>query len=157
MPVAVSKQGVQHPTRALAADARALLKHLGLPRAELSVLLCDDAFIRALNRRWRDKDEPTDVLSFAQGEGEDGDLTPDLLGDVVISVETAARQGGEHGHPVDVELRVLLVHGLLHLLGYDHIDPDDAVEMRARESELLAFLGAAGDGLILRAGASGAG
>lgn len=157
MPVTVSREGVKHPTRAVAADARALLKHLGLPKGELSILLCDDAFIQDLNAQWRQKDEPTDVLSFAMGEGEDADLTPDLLGDIVISIETAARQGEALGLTLDEEVRVLLVHGLLHLLGYDHIEPDDATEMRAREAELLGVLGATGAGLIHRAGESDAG
>ncbi len=151
MPVTVSKEGVKHPTRAVAADARTLLKHLGLPRAELSIVLCDDEFIRALNAQWRQKDEPTDVLSFAMGEGEDAGLTPDLLGDIVISVETAARQGAALGLSLDEEMRVLLVHGLLHLLGHDHIEPEDAAEMRAKEAELLGVLGAAHTGLIHRA------
>ena len=154
MPVTVSKQGVKHPSRGVSSDARALLKHLGLPKGELSIVLCDDPFIQDLNARWRQKNEATDVLSFALGEGEDADLTPDLLGDIVISVETAARQGASLGLSLDEELRVLLVHGLLHLLGYDHLEPDDAVEMRAREAELLGVLGAGGAGLIHRAGDS---
>ncbi len=151
MPVAVSKQGVKHPVRPVQADARALLKHLGMPKAELSILLCDDAFIRDLNAQWRQKDEPTDVLSFAMGEGDDAALNPDLLGDIVISVETAARQAAAEGLTLDQEMRVLLVHGLLHLLGYDHVDPADAPEMRAKEAELLAALGG-GTGLVDRAG-----
>ena len=151
MPVSVSKQGVKHPLRPVSTDARALLKHLGRPKAELSILLCDDAFIRDLNAQWRQKDEPTDVLSFAMGEGEGADVNPDLLGDIVISVETAARQGAGLGLTLDQEIRVLLVHGLLHLLGYDHVDPADAPEMRAREGELLAVLGG-GTGLVDRGG-----
>ena len=119
--------------------------------AELSVLLCDDPFIQTLNATWRQKDEPTDVLSFAMGEGEDAGLNEDLLGDVVISVDTAARQAETEGHTLEAELRVLLVHGVLHLCGYDHIEPDDAVEMRAKEAECLAALGG-GRGLVARAG-----
>lgn len=153
MPVSVSKEGVKHPLRPVSADARALLKHLGMPKAELSILLCDDAFIRDLNAQWRQKDEPTDVLSFAMGEGEGADVNPDLLGDIVISVETAARQGAALGLTLDQEIRVLLVHGLLHLLGYDHVDPADAPEMRAKEAELLAALGG-GVGLVDRGDAS---
>jgi probable rRNA maturation factor len=127
-----------------------LLKHLKLKGSELSVLLCDDAFITDLNTRWRQKPEPTDVLSFAMGEGEQiGD--EDVLGDIVISTETAARQAAGLGHTLEVELKVLLVHGLCHLLGYDHIEADDAVEMRALEAELLVVLGG-GTGLVERAG-----
>jgi probable rRNA maturation factor len=154
MGVAVSKAGVKHPVKAIQADARALLKLLGLPKAELSIVLCDDLFIQGLNLQWRQKDEPTDVLSFAMGEGDDADLNPELLGDIVISVETAARQGQGLGLTVEQELRVLLVHGLLHLLGFDHVDPADAPEMRAKEAELLAALGG-GTGLVDRASAHG--
>ena len=71
MPVTVSRQGVDTPARPVSNDARALLRHLGMPQAELSVVLCDDPFIHELNRQWRGKDAPTDVLSFAMGEGED--------------------------------------------------------------------------------------
>jgi probable rRNA maturation factor len=84
------------------------------------------------------------------GEGEQiGD--EDVLGDIVISTETAARQAAGLGHTLEVELKVLLVHGLCHLLGYDHIEADDAVEMRALEAELLVVLGG-GTGLVERAG-----
>jgi probable rRNA maturation factor len=148
----VSKEGVRTPARAVSADARRLLKALGLPDAELSLLLCDDAFIRGLNLQWRGKDEPTDVLSFAMGEGEDAGLNTDVLGDIVISVDTAARQAAEHGHTLDGELRVLLVHGLLHLLGHDHLEPDAAAMMRAKEAELLRVLGEGATGLVDRAG-----
>lgn len=151
MPVAVRGEGIAHPLGKIRTDARALLKAVGLPKAELSILLCDDRFIQQLNRHWRDKDEPTDVLSFAMGEGEDTGLNPEILGDVVLSVETAARQGAALGLGLDAELRVLLIHGLLHLLGYDHIDPADAVEMQGREAELLAALGQSGHGLVTRA------
>ncbi|MFZ5475714.1 MAG: rRNA maturation RNase YbeY [Myxococcota bacterium] len=139
----VRAEGVEHPTRATKADATKLLKHLGL-KADLSVLLCDDAFIRNLNAQWRKKDQPTDVLSFPMDED-------DNLGDVVISVETARRQAEEHGHSLERELRVLLVHGLCHVLGFDHETGEaDAAEMRAKEAELLALLGEDTAGLIRR-------
>ncbi len=121
----------------LETDAEALLALVGLPDAELSVVLCDDAFIRPLNAEWRGKDQPTDVLSFPQ----DDDV---VLGDVIISVETATRQAAELGHPVEHEVRALLVHGLLHLLGHDHHDPAEAAEMRAEEEKLLVGLGLVG-------------
>ena len=153
MPVAVTRAGVTTPARALSNDARALLRHLGMAQAELSVLLCDDAFIQGLNLQWRGKDAPTDVLSFAMGEGEGADVNPDVLGDIVISVDTAARQAAELGHAPERELRVLLVHGLLHLLGYDHEESvEDAAEMRAREVDLLRALGEDPTGLVERAG-----
>jgi probable rRNA maturation factor len=154
MPVSVSRQGVKTPARPLSNDARALLRHLGMPDAELSVVLCDDAFIHDLNRQWRGKDAPTDVLSFAMGEGEDADVNPDVLGDIVISVDTCARQAAALGHAPERELRVLLVHGLLHLLGYDHEESEaEAAEMRAQEAVLLRVLGEDPTGLVERAGA----
>ncbi|MBL8615464.1 MAG: rRNA maturation RNase YbeY [Deltaproteobacteria bacterium] len=142
---------------ALRADAQRLLATLGHEGAELSIVLCDDAFIQPLNRDWRDKDQPTDVLSFPQSEAH----TPEggLLGDLVISVETAASAAGRLGHRVEEELQVLLVHGLLHLLGFDHEQGEaEAARMRAEEERLLALLGGK-PGLIGRveAEADGAG
>lgn len=138
---------------AVRADAAWLLRRLDLAGAELSLVLCDDAFIAPLNRDYRGKDAPTDVLSFAMQEGEAVREDDPVLGDLVISVETASRQAAEQGHPLDAELRVLLVHGLLHLLGYDHeVDEQEAEEMRAAEARLLGELGGAA-GLIDRTGA----
>lgn len=148
-------EGGRWPSDAVMADAGRLLHHAELAEAELSLVLCDDAFIRALNRQWRGIDSATDVLSFAMGEGEDSDLNTQILGDIVISLDTAARQAAELGHGVPEEMRVLLVHGFLHLLGYDHIEPDDAAEMAEAEARLLAMLGAAPGGLIARAGVAG--
>ena len=106
-----------------------------------SLVLCDDAFIQPLNRDFRGKDAPTDVLSFAQREGEAADPDDPVLGDVIISVQTAARQAAERGYGLDKELRVLLVHGLLHLLGHDHLEAEEAALMQAEERRLLALLG----------------
>ena len=137
----------------LRADAHWLLRRLDLAESELSLVLCDDAFIRPLNRDYRGKDAPTDVLSFAMQEGEAVREDDPVLGDLVISAETAARQAAEQGHALDAELRVLLVHGLLHLLGYDHeVDEVEAAEMRTAEARLLSEMGGAA-GLITRSGA----
>jgi probable rRNA maturation factor len=109
----------------------------------VSLLLCDDSAIRALNREYRDKDEPTDVLSFPQEEGPPMPLgfadeeIPHTLGDVILSVDTARRQAGEHGRTLQEEVEALLTHGVLHLLGYDHEEPDEREVMRARENEFL--------------------
>ena len=143
MAVSVRSQGVRYAGRALKADAVTLLGALGRKGAELSVLLCDDAFIQDLNRQWRQKDAPTDVLSFPMGD----DV---VLGDIVISLDTAGRQAAERGHDLPTELRVLLVHGLLHLLGHDHELPGQDVTMAAEENRLLAGLGVAPVGLITR-------
>ncbi|HCH63261.1 MAG: rRNA maturation RNase YbeY [Deltaproteobacteria bacterium] len=132
-------------------QAQRLLVSIDFAHAELSVVLCDDPHIQALNRDHRQIDRPTDVLSFAMQEGE-GQLDDDpVLGDLVISIDTARRQAAELGHSLDHELRVLLVHGLLHLLGYDHeTSSTDAEEMRTAEQKLLARLGDAESGLIDR-------
>ena len=145
MAVAVRCQGVRYASRTLRSDAVVLLMAIGRPRAELSVLLCDDEFICGRNAQWRQKDVPTDVLSFSMGGG-------DLLGDVVISLDTAKRQAVERGHDLHTELRVLLVHGLLHLCGHDHEEAVDNAAMAAEENRLLATLGVAGVGLVARVG-----
>lgn len=103
---------------------------------ELSVRLTDDAAIHELNRDFRDKDRPTDVLAFAQREGEGAALHPELLGDVVISVETAERQ--RRGRSLQGEVLFLCAHGLCHLLGYDHQSDAEEAEMNARMEALLA-------------------
>ncbi|OVA12472.1 Endoribonuclease YbeY [Macleaya cordata] len=120
----------------------------GFNSVELSVLLCNDDFIRKLNKDWRDEDHATDVLSMSQHIP--GLKLPILMmGDVVISVETAARQAEERGHTLLDEIRVLMVHGLLHLLGFDHELSDEAeAEMEKEEELLLRSLGWKGKGLI---------
>jgi probable rRNA maturation factor len=114
-------------------------------RGEVSVLLTTDAGIRGLNRRFRKKNKATDVLSFPVEDAGFG-----MAGDLAISVETAARQAREQGHRLSVELRVLMLHGLLHLAGYDHETDDGA--MARKERRLRTRLGLP-LGLIERAGA----
>jgi len=142
VPVEVSTRGRRAPALAarLGRGARRLLRTLRLDDAELSLVLVSDAEMRKLNRDWRGRDRPTDVLAFAQREGPGG--APDgLLGDVVISVDTARRQAEERGHALGVEGERLLVHGLLHLLGYDHErSPAEARRMQRRERTLARCL-----------------
>ncbi|KAL3500626.1 hypothetical protein ACH5RR_039719 [Cinchona calisaya] len=115
---------------------------------ELSVLLCNDEFICKLNKEWRGEDHATDVLSMSQHIPK-LNLPILMLGDIVISVETAARQAEERGHTLLDEIRILLVHGLLHLLGFDHEISDEAeAEMEKEEEHLLNSLGWKGKGLI---------
>jgi len=115
------------------------------PHTEVSVVLADDEYIHALNRQYRSKDCPTDVLSFALNEGEEPTVIdgPEevLLGDIIISVETATRQAEEYGHSLERELAYLTVHGILHLLGYDHMVEEEKQEMRQEEEHILALLG----------------
>jgi probable rRNA maturation factor len=109
--------------------ANQMLRTLGMADCELSVLLCGDGQIQELNREHRKKDKPTDVLSFPQHELAEGDAPPDgLLGDVVISVDTAQAQARRRRHSLEAEVVHLLAHGILHLIGYDH--EDDAQERR---------------------------
>lgn len=131
--------------RRLLDDAQRLLRATGLTDCELSLTLTSDRAIRALNRDWRGIDAATDVLSFSQLE--DSGATPSarrspagtLLGDVVISIDTALAQAREAGVAPASRLRRLLIHGFLHLLGYDHErSPADARRMFARERALTA-------------------
>jgi probable rRNA maturation factor len=142
VPVAIATRGRRAPAlgACLVRSARRLLRGLRLADAELSILLVSDAEIRRLNRAWRGKDRATDVLSFAQREGAGG--APDgLLGDVVISVDTAKRQAAARGATLPREGERLLIHGLLHLLGYDHErSAAEARRMRARERTLERWL-----------------
>ncbi len=123
-------------------ELAAALAYLGIPEAELSVVFAGDRAVRTLNRRYRGKDRTTDVLSFALREGPCPGLHPELLGDIVISVPVAERQAKETGHPLSREIELLLVHGLLHLLGYDHEQgPAEARRMQRKEQEVLERLG----------------
>jgi probable rRNA maturation factor len=115
---------------------RAMLEAARVAGAELSVVLMGDERIADLNRLYRKKDRPTDVLAFAQREGEMGDRAGRLLGDVVISVPTARRQATARGADLVSEVTMLLAHGLLHLLGWDHETPSTDRRMR-REAERL--------------------
>lgn len=128
----------------LRARGRAFLSALGRRDAELSVLLVGDRAIRRLNRRWRKVDRATDVLSFptaaVPGAGP-------ALGDVVISIDTAARRARAEGRRVTAELERYLAHGLLHLMGYDHEAPEEAKRMARREEDLLRSEGMVGDAL----------
>ena len=136
---------------ALEEDARLVLSAARLEEVELSLVLTSDSFIQDLNVSWRGVDGPTDVLSFPQ----DDEV---VLGDLVLSLPTARRQAAERGHADRTELRILLVHGLLHLLGYDHEQGGEELEeMAAAERKLLDRLGWPGSGLIdlARPGADG--
>lgn len=119
--------------------AGAMLRALGIEDAELSLVLCDDRYIHGLNREYRGRDQPTDVLAFAMQEGEPMAMPgPLLLGDVVISLPTAARQAAERRLTLRQVSHELLAHGLLHLLGFDHQSPEEERHMRARTDMLMA-------------------
>jgi len=126
--------GIEAPDRPVAFGVQPVL--------ELNLLLTDDKRIHELNRVYRGIDQPTDVLSFSQIEG-NREFVPApsgrlALGDVIVSVETARRQAAEQGHALDAELRHLAVHGALHLLGYDHETDEDEARMDHLAQQALA-------------------
>jgi probable rRNA maturation factor len=134
--------------RRLEARALQFMGKLGLAKSELSLSIVTDRAIRRLNRTWRRKDKPTDVLSFPAGEmPETG--APKLLGDVVISLDTAKRQARTFRRPLDEELDRYLAHGILHLLGHDHEKRAEAKRMAALEEALLGRSGMVGDARAL--------
>jgi probable rRNA maturation factor len=115
---------------------------LGCHGCELSILLVDDDEITHLNLAYLARDHSTNVLAFPMREGEDKHLHPDLIGDVIISTETAEREAQHRGVILQEEIARLLVHGILHLLGYDHEgDPNKVAAMEAKEQEILSRLG----------------
>ncbi len=120
-----------------------MLEALDLADAELSILLCDDSTIRELNRRYRKKNRPTDVLAFPMHEGRGPQIAPGLLGDVVISLPTARRQAAARDRAIVHEVTFLLAHGLLHLLGHDHANKREEREMTVRTEALMAAVEAA--------------
>ncbi len=120
--------------------AEKILNALGFHDQEVSITLVSDRFIRQLNNKYRGIDQATDVLAFAMQEGEFGTIQPQLLGDVVISVETAKIQAINMGHSLDKELIILLIHGILHLAGYDHTKKEDAIKMHAMEKTILSYI-----------------
>lgn len=111
---------------------------------ELSVVITDDEEVHTLNRRFRGVDAPTDVLAFGVEGGDTSFVTapeaPRLLGDVVISCPRAREQATEAGHPLSAEIQLLIVHGVLHLLGYDHAEPEEKALMWERQEAILRTL-----------------
>ena len=135
----VDRQRAAHvsPVR-IGAFAEFALERLKLHGAQVTIVLVGERAMRVLNNRWRGKDRPTDVLSFSQREGEGGGLHPEVLGDIVICVPLARKQAREAGHCLAAEFDRLVVHGLLHLAGYEHEeDPIAARAMRRREDAII--------------------
>jgi probable rRNA maturation factor len=120
-------------SRSLKGQIELVLKNLGHQDSELSILIVNDAKIRKLNAQYRNIDKPTDVLSFAQEDDGMENMAPHLLGDIVVSAETAKRQAKEHQLAFTEELALLIIHGILHLQGLDHErSPGEAREMRQK-------------------------
>lgn len=111
------------------------------PDGELSILIVDDSQIKILNREYLKREGPTNVIAFPMREGEFSNITPHLLGDVVISVETAQKEAEKTGISMAERFTQLLVHGILHLFGYDHEkSEEEAVEMEKKSEELLELI-----------------
>jgi probable rRNA maturation factor len=121
--------------------AQAAVEHQGEPsESELSILLTDDARLQALNQKYLGIDAPTDVLSFPAAET-DPETGARYLGDILISVPRAQAQAEAAGHPLEVEVQLLVVHGVLHLLGHDHAQSDEKARMWKAQAEILERLG----------------
>ena len=145
IPIAIAQPFVKAVSdERLAAMALRVLEAEDAPPCELSVTVTDDETVRGLNREYAGEDAVTDVLSFSQREGEEfvaapGSVPP--LGEVVIAYPQATRQAEERDRSVEEEVARLLIHGTLHLLGYDHAEAEEERRMRAREEELLGAIG----------------
>lgn len=119
-----------------------ILSDLGYPEAELSLTITGDAGIRRMNRAYLGKDHPTNVISFAMQEGEFAGLNPAILGDVIVSADTAAREAEVGGSPFFSRLCFLVLHGILHIVGYDHERSGEAEarRMELKEREIFSLL-----------------
>ncbi|NLM51531.1 MAG: rRNA maturation RNase YbeY [Firmicutes bacterium] len=151
MPVVMNEEARSHiPPQIIqkieAITSKALESHHLPAQAEVSLTFCNNEQIRALNQAWRQVDEPTDVLSFPLWEEKINGQMP-LLGDIIISLERAQEQAREYGHSVEREILYLYTHGLLHLLGYDHLNAQEQKKMRKCEEELLQWVGAKREGI----------
>ena len=121
--------------------AERILASLRISGYELSVLLLDNKGIRAVNKKYLNRNRPTNVISFSLTEGEFGNINPHVLGDVVISVEKALEQAETRGTSLEEELTFLLIHGVLHLVGYDHEGKrDERSKMEEKEKEVYRFV-----------------
>ena len=125
----------------LESQGESILLFLECKNQELSILLADDKKIRTLNKQYRGQDRATDVLSFSQNEGEENKPNSHVMGDVVISTVTAKRQAAEHGLTLEEEIVLLLIHGILHLLGFDHErSNEEACHMKQKTRELFDWI-----------------
>ena len=139
MGLKISNQQKIHPARParIRANVRKILNVLGCPKAELSLVLVDDEEMARLNSEYLGHEGPTNVISFPMLEGEFAGMNPDILGDVVISMETTLAHARDGGYTPEEMLDFYLIHGILHLLGYDHVnDPEEAARMEARTREI---------------------
>ena len=143
MAVLIENQQIIYPisSRTLERKAQLILNALDCPDGELSLLIVDDLQIAEFNKKYLDREGPTNVIAFAMREGRFSHISPELLGDVVISIETAAQEGKNAGISLRQRFDQLLVHGILHLFGYDHVnDPDQAAIMEKKSDFLMKII-----------------
>jgi probable rRNA maturation factor len=144
MSISIQNRQKQHKVALgrLRRDLKRLLKELDCEGSKISLLLVDDDQIREINKHHLQRDRPTNVISFAMTEGAFGDVNPEILGDIVLSTETAARDALTGHLDFMDEVEFLLIHGLLHLLGYNHenVGSDEAEKMKNGEQELFFML-----------------
>ncbi|MBT5985782.1 MAG: rRNA maturation RNase YbeY [Nitrospina sp.] len=144
MPIFINNEQKEHSIDCVLLEnqGKSILRVLGCENQELSVLLADDRKIRTLNKQYRGQDRATDVLSFSQNdEEEESKPSYHLMGDVVISAVTAKRQAAEHGLTLEEEIVLLLIHGILHLLGFDHErSNEEACHMKQKTRELFDWI-----------------
>ena len=143
MPILIEnrQKKVELDTSRLHHSINVILQHLDREGSEVSVLIVDDPGIQEINKEYLGRDYPTNVIAFSQLEGEYGNINPHILGDIVISAETALRDADGESLPLEAELDYLLIHGILHLIGYDHEATEpEATRMQEKEKELFASL-----------------
>ena len=132
---------VKLPVKELKILISTIIKSISPGSPVIGITFVDDKTIRELNKKYRKKDKSTDVLSFALNEAEiSTDISSYLIGDVVISIETTLRQANAYKHSFQKELKTLLIHGILHLFGYDHIKQKDFVIMNNKEKEVYKLI-----------------
>ncbi len=127
-------------TRNLTRDIKAVINDYNLPGGEVGLIIVNDQYMKELNKQYRGKDAPTDVLSFSFLESKHEDIANEkefAIGDIVISLDRAREQALEQGHSLEKEIILLTVHGLLHLLGYDHESKEDRELMQSREKVIM--------------------
>ena len=130
------------PRQKIQTTASRILSALGYPDAQLSILIVDDDQISEFNMTYLKHAGPTNVISFPMQEGQCSDITPDLLGDVVISADTAHREAVDAGMEMNARFNQLLIHGILHLVGYDHVNSGEAAAvMEQKSNELMELIG----------------
>lgn len=143
MAIQIDNRQTNHPieTQKIQLKTQVILNALGCPEDELSIVLVDDDQITVINMEYLNHQGPTNVISFSMREGDCGDINPQLIGDVVISMDTCAREAQSAEMPMDLRFDQLLIHGILHLFGYDHTQNESqALIMEQKSLELIKLI-----------------